>query len=121
MNPKNIPAQNVIEAVIRAVCSAFGCTTEEFYSGRRQMPLPDARKAVVYFLTQYTTMGASQMGRAIKRDHSSVVAAQKQSMAFMQGDRKFSNHIEYLRLSVANMILNTKETHCPTCGHKLTT
>lgn len=108
-----------IQLAISLICSEFGCTYKKLRSRSRQQPLPDTRKAVTYFLAEYTILGEREIGKIVGRDHSSVYAQLKTAETLFSTNNVFFIHIQKLRPSVMKLLTNAHITHCPACGHKL--
>lgn len=95
-----------LEHVFKAACEAFDNKPIEVLSPCRKQVLADSRKAFAYLMLNCSDKKYSlhELGFFINRDHSTIVACNKQAKDLIITDRYFKNKIEALKTQLINQI-----------------
>jgi len=64
-----------IEAIIRAVCRRFCVDRNDLIGNRRHKTIAEARQIGMYIARRLTPMSLPEIGRAFRRDHTTVMQA----------------------------------------------
>lgn len=89
-----------IRDVIDVVCEHFKVTLLDLRSARRTAEIVEPRHWVCYLAGRLTEKGYSQIGNAICRDHSSVMAARDKISARVKEDGAAAALAEELEIAV---------------------
>lgn len=74
--------------VERAVCAAFGVSTEDLRSESRSRNVSDPRILAMYLSRKYTSAAYSEIGRYYgDRNHSTVISANRRVKSWLAGER----------------------------------
>lgn len=76
----------VVNAIVAAVCEVFEISLAELVSTKRTKSVSLGRRVLCYMLKNHTTLSTPQIGRLIKKDHSTVVVCSQQVDREMAGD-----------------------------------
>jgi len=83
-----------LAAVIHAVCDVFKVSREQLLSPKRPAYLASARQAAYYLGWRDTRNSTPQIGRAMERDHTSVLAGRNVCIERMRHDEESSKNVE---------------------------
>ncbi len=98
------PGVDSAEFWAKKIAKTSGVTIEQVKSDSRERPLPDVRKVISYLLREKCTL--SEIGRAINRDHASVLTAKKKYYENMEANKSFRDYFEPIVKYYENEIKN---------------
>jgi chromosomal replication initiator protein len=101
-DPRPAPAASDVTAarIIEATAAMFGVTTRELLSDRRDSPLVSARHAAMWLARKMTVLGYPGLGRAFKRDHSTVMYGVARASERMHQDSIFAGRVHALEATI---------------------
>lgn len=68
----DMPSKLTIKKIVRIVSDVLNVSENDIRSGRRDLKISLARQIVYYTALKLTTMTYPQIGRVLKRDHSTI-------------------------------------------------
>lgn len=86
----------VINAIIASAALAFGLTPADLLSRDRHKSIAEARCCVCFVARQCTRMSYPQIGKALGRDHTSVMSAVKRVEKLRMRDEWFAAAVSVL-------------------------
>ena len=104
----NIPAeiyagikyQNSFEAIIKSVISLRNHKLEDIQRKSRKREIAETRQIIYYFCDKYKVGTQEMITKLFNQDHSTLVHARKQVIAFEQTNRLFRNQIELIESEI---------------------
>lgn len=78
------------QKIIDVVCDVFSLADWEIFSDRREPWFVMARHAAAYLFRELTAMSYPEIGRALKRDHTTIIYAVKRAEERAQQDPDFA-------------------------------
>jgi len=90
------PFRITLEQVMKAVCEQFGVSLDEMTGRTRSKQLVVPRQIAMYISREMTDHSLPDIGRAFKRDHSTVIHAHAKVRDLLQEDPVFAKMIEEL-------------------------
>lgn len=86
--------------IITAACRVFGCGYKDILSGRKGEHVTKARRAVYYLARELTKSSFPQIGRALRKDHTTVMSGIKRAEWEIGLDPLFADAVNKVRLLV---------------------
>jgi chromosomal replication initiation ATPase DnaA len=89
-----LPEQSIYEVVTKVT----GITMEQMQSKKRIQPIADARTLLRYFMNIYCDLNYSEIGRATKCDHSTVIHSINKVRNIKQGAKGYDKLMDNYNL-----------------------
>lgn len=86
-----------IREIIEASAEVFGCPVEHILSNRRDRIITRPRQVAAYLARSLTAHSTTGIGRAMNRDHATVLHATNQVENLMHRDPDFLKSVELVR------------------------
>ncbi len=96
----NEPLSVTIDKIFHTVSNALGVSVEEIKGRRRTREIAAARHAVTYLLKKLTDLSLIDIGRALDRDHATVINSLKKMEQEMEENPAFANQMKELMREV---------------------
>jgi chromosomal replication initiation ATPase DnaA len=95
--------------VIRVVGFAYSVSVEEFRAGGRTKTMAECRMVAYWMLRSTTKLSTKELGRAVGRDHTSVIVGSTRCEQRRQEDPGFAAFTDELRVAVEARIANGRK------------
>ena len=89
-----------LEEVVKAICSLFSVDPSQIIDKNRKHCVVLPRHLVYYLAYEGTDCSFPAIGRALNRDHSTVIYAHKKIANLIQTDETVASHVEKLRMEL---------------------
>ena len=96
----NEPLSVTIDKIFHTVSNALGISVEEIKGRRRTREIAAARHAVTYLLKKLTDLSLIDIGRALDRDHATVINSLKKMEQEMEENEAFAGQMKELMREV---------------------
>ena len=96
----NEPLSVTIDKIFRTVSDALGVSVEEIKGRRRTREIAAARHACTYLLKKLTDLSLIDIGRALDRDHATVINSLKKMEQEIEENASFARQIKELMREV---------------------
>ena len=96
----NEPLSVTIDKIFQTVSSALGVSVEEIKGRRRTREIAAARHAVTYLLKKLTDLSLIDIGRALDRDHATVINSIKKMEQEIESNAAFAGQVKELMREV---------------------
>ena len=84
------------EEIIKKACEIHHITVDEFLSGERSRPIPDARAMVSFVLRKRKYATLKKIGKNINKHHSTVIHHLKVHNALYTTDKSYKERFDLL-------------------------
>lgn len=95
----------MVDDIVTAVCAAYEIERLDILSERRQAHFVAARRAVALLASRLTVKGTRAIGRAINRDHSTVMGLCRGGERQFQLDADYRAEIQALEIAALGVAL----------------
>lgn len=85
------------EKVIEVVCDHFGTTMEKLQRNNRYAETVLARSTLIHFLHLYTSLNKAQIGRLLKKNHTTVIHSLKSFENRIDVEDHVRNHVDAIK------------------------
>lgn len=103
----------VVNSIISEVCSVYDISTSEFWDNNKSRVLfwKFPRMISIYFSSKYTKLSLSELGKLFKKDHATIIHANKTVKNWVDTDKILKATIEMIDSRIMNriIVLNTGE------------
>lgn len=82
-------SRQTADTILAKVCTSFGVTRDQLRGGRGHTPVWRARWAAYYLLRKRRGLATTQIGRIMRRDHSTVIHGIERAREMMRMDRAY--------------------------------
>ena len=89
-----------VTGIIEATATAFGVSARDLLSTRRVSSLVSARHAAMWLARKLTTHGYLGLGRAFRRDHTTVMYGVTRAEQRMVDDAAFASRVQTLEATI---------------------
>jgi chromosomal replication initiator protein len=90
---ENEPVSVTIEKIIDSVSNAFGVTTSDIKSDKRQAEITQARQAAMYIIKEITDQTLKDIGSYFDKNHSTVVHSVRQCSERMEENAAYKSTV----------------------------
>lgn len=90
---ENEPVSVTIEKIIDSVSNAFGVTTSDIKSDKRQADITQARQAAMYIIKEITDQTLKDIGSYFDKNHSTVVHSVRQCSERMEENASYKSTV----------------------------
>lgn len=97
------PVSGACLLIQRRVAEVYGITVEQLVGDRRQASLAIPRKVAILLALELTSLSTTVIGRAFRRDHSSIVVAGRNARELLRKDAQVAAQVEQLRRELADL------------------
>lgn len=88
--------------LVKNTCQAFSVTEEEFFSKGRCRRISNARHLVSYIAVNHMAMSVKDVGRRIKKDHSTVIHSRNEYQNYL--DMKWPEETRYYNTVINSLM-----------------
>ena len=98
-----------INNIITLICSDFLISEAELKSRKNTRNYSDARKIISYLLRKNTLLSFAEIGKVLKRDHSTIVVQINTATWLLGTDKKFKERLSRLEKKIEPELLQLRQ------------
>jgi chromosomal replication initiation ATPase DnaA len=85
-----------VNSIVKIVCQSYEVTLEQLQQANRSAKLVEARKAMSYVLRYFKMLTLQEIGKVLKKDHTSIIYLISSYEAAIQVDDKKRDKINHI-------------------------